>query len=366
MSKTALDTNLLGLTGPLAIGLSPSNNWWVNMMPIELGRAGNGVFGATNDNEINVGANVINTGSGAYKYGTGDSASLYRQVSGQHVWYYAPFGTAGATISLKEAMRTDVNGSVGIGTIPKGVYTDFSFLEVGGTTWMASNFNGNSYQGKNWYYTGGVYKYKAVSPATLYVQDSSGHGWNVAPSGAADAAITWTLAARIDFSGNLLIGKGAATSGGGDLQISKGISFPSAAVSLSDPNTLDAYEEGTFTPIIGGATTAGAGTYSTQVGRYTRIGNRVFITGTLAWSAHSGTGNMYIGGMPYVPNNAAQNRPVLSVIADGLTYTGTSLGCYFAAGFALAYLYNQSSNTALVGVTMDSSGYIAFSGHYDI
>lgn len=175
-------------------------------------------------------------------------------------------------------------------------------------------------------------------------------------------------AGRFDFYGNLLVGRTSRIANGGDVQVSKGISFPATAVALSDPNTLDAYEEGTFTPVINGNTTVGTGTYATngQVGRYTRVGNRVFISGTVAWTAHTGTGTMVLGGLPFVSNGTANNRPALTLIADGLTYTGTSVVCLLSVGSGTASFYNQSSNAALVALPIDSTGYVGFAGHYEI
>ena len=102
-------------SGNLGLGVTPSGSWWASMKSIGVGRLGNGVFGGTGDDEINIGANVINTGSGTYIYGATDTASLYRQVAAQHVWYYAGSGTAGASLSLNEAMRINSSGNVGIG-----------------------------------------------------------------------------------------------------------------------------------------------------------------------------------------------------------------------------------------------------------
>lgn len=62
------------------------------------------------------------------------------------------------------------------------------------------------------------------------------------------------------------------------------------------------YVEGRWTPTFVGSSTAGVFTYSTQTGRYTRIGNLCTIRATIAISA-IGTppvGNMQINGLPFV------------------------------------------------------------------
>lgn len=79
----------------------------------------------------------------------------------------------------------------------------------------------------------------------------------------------------------------------------EGIGFPATAVASADANTLDDYEEGTFTPTAIGTTTAGTGTYVTQTGRYTKIGDVVTIRIRVGWSAHTGTGNLRISGLPF-------------------------------------------------------------------
>lgn len=61
-------------------------------------------------------------------------------------------------------------------------------------------------------------------------------------------------------------------------------------------------EQSTFTPRIDGTGTAGTGTYTTQVGYYTRIGNTVFIDIELVWTAHTGSGNMTVEGLPVTSN----------------------------------------------------------------
>lgn len=65
-----------------------------------------------------------------------------------------------------------------------------------------------------------------------------------------------------------------------------------------DTQTLDAYKENTFTPTIQGGTTAGVGTYTSQVGTFTIIGRCLFFNVEIVWSAHTGTGLVQLAGLP--------------------------------------------------------------------
>lgn len=80
------------------------------------------------------------------------------------------------------------------------------------------------------------------------------------------------------------------------------IKFP-AAVSLSaDANTLDDYEEGTWTPTFTAATTNPTVTYNTAntFGRYVKIGRTVVIQGRILLTATSGgSGALAISGLPF-------------------------------------------------------------------
>jgi hypothetical protein len=78
----------------------------------------------------------------------------------------------------------------------------------------------------------------------------------------------------LDASGRLLVGPTSANASGGILQLSSGITFPATQVASSDVNTLDDYEEGSWTPTI----TAGSGTPTTtsiNTAKYTKIGRLV-------------------------------------------------------------------------------------------
>jgi hypothetical protein len=78
-----------------------------------------------------------------------------------------------------------------------------------------------------------------------------------------------------------------------------GITFPATKNPSSNANTLDDYEEGSFTPSIIGSTSAGTASYSNRDGRYTKIGRFVHVVITLVWTGHTGTGNMLVSGLPF-------------------------------------------------------------------
>jgi hypothetical protein len=102
-----------------------------------------------------------------------------------------------------------------------------------------------------------------------------------------------------------------------------GITFPATQSASSDANTLDDYEEGTWTPTIGASSTNPSGlSYSTQFGKYTRIGNVVYVALRISFSFTNGTGSgaLEIRGLPFTSANHAQ--PKSSPQQDNITFTG--------------------------------------------
>jgi hypothetical protein len=90
------------------------------------------------------------------------------------------------------------------------------------------------------------------------------------------------------------IGTNTFNTNGGVLQVSNGISFPATQSACADVNTLDDYEEGTWTPSLGGNTT-----YNGQTGTYTKVGRMVVARGNVN-VATIGTGSTrIISGLPF-------------------------------------------------------------------
>jgi len=119
-----------------------------------------------------------------------------------------------------ERMRLDSAGNLGLGVTPSagwnssnraiqllGGYGSISANNSQGTCDVAYNcYNSTTQAVLGWKYT------NSSAAATLYQQLNGIHAWHIAPSGTADAAISFTQAMTLDASGNLLVG---TTSAGG-------------------------------------------------------------------------------------------------------------------------------------------------------
>jgi hypothetical protein len=84
-----------------------------------------------------------------------------------------------------------------------------------------------------------------------------------------------------------------------------GITFPATQSASSNANTLDDYEEGTWTGSIAGSTTAGTFTSLTNACSYTKIGRQVTVQYYVQWESGTGTGNLILTGLPFTSRNEA-------------------------------------------------------------
>lgn len=156
-------------------------------------------------------------------------------------------------------------------------------------------------------------------------------------------------------TGNLIVASG------------QGIDF-SATPGTGTSELLDDYEEGTFTPTVLGSSSAGTANYTVQVGRYTKVGNRVFISGRIVYNTLTGTGNMLVGGLPFTVANVSNNYAAVSLgDINGLTLT--ALNTPFAntvinaAQFELTQTPTGGGSSTAVPV--DASASFMFAGHYE-
>lgn len=104
-----------------------------------------------------------------------------------------------------------------------------------------------------------------------------------------------------------------------------GIQFPATQVPSANANTLDDYEEGTWTPVLTFATPGDlARTYTTQLGIYTKVGRQViaeFEIVTATFTHTTAAGNLQITGLPFT-KGAGQPASVDSITFGGITAAG--------------------------------------------
>jgi hypothetical protein len=149
-----------------------------------------------------------------------------------------------------------------------------------------------------------------------------------------------------------------------------GLGSPAGLIvpNVGDPNLkcLDWYQEGTFTPTFEGTTTPGVGTYSVQVGRYTRIGNVVRFAINLISTAHTGTGDLIVKGLPFVSASSPSGRTNVLLNSTLLTYgAGIPFG-YIDDSSSTIILYLQASNAAITSIAMDVTAGVFIQGTYQV
>jgi hypothetical protein len=152
------------------------------------------------------------------------------------------------------------------------------------------------------------------------------------------------------------------TSTTGAALILNGVQFPATQSASADANTLDDYEEGTWTPVFTAATPGDLSvTYSFQNGKYTKVGNLVtvkcfiFLT---AFTFTTASGDLRITGLPFVASsdvNDAQGAIALRSFTRA-NYTNYTAAVFRGASYANVSLSGSGQDTATLAITNYTSG----------
>tara|TARA_R110000868_G_scaffold203682_2_gene451589 strand:- start:85 stop:1023 length:939 start_codon:yes stop_codon:yes gene_type:complete len=235
--------------------------------------------------------------------------------------------TAGRAVSMS-TLNTTSGAVIGNTFVPSTTTVNYTSAEFG---YSGSGIIGAT-NGTDWFITANTAQqtgWKAVRTATATRVEiwNDGVDFTFAPSVIAGSAQTFTTKFTVEPTGvtvtgvNLVIG----TSG-------KGIDFSATSHPAGmTSELLSDYEEGTWTPVIRGASTAG--TYEQTVTRalYTKIGRQVTLQCYITLASvvtGGGTGYLQITGAPFTafsPNQFATNI-LLTDMAKSLTtlYVGVS------------------------------------------
>ena len=244
-----------------------------------------------------------NTGEAAIRFqnttsGTTTSDGLYVGLSGSDGYLYnyesanLIFGTSSA-----ERMRIDSSGNVGINyATPQG-----KFEVNSGTTPNIAHFL-IGYGGSNNYMDANANIFRTGN----YVETMRNNAYGLGLGGA------------IPTSGT-------------------GISFPATQSASSDANTLDDYEEGTFTP------TVSLGTLTNSKGYYRKIGSQLTVWGVIGgFSDRTTVSSIVLNNLPFASKGSTD---VCSGAVFGRYISVlTSLSSYVDANVTNMYFYNVSTS----------------------
>jgi hypothetical protein len=273
----------------------------------------NGTLGATTPSTVvatSINASVAITGAQGSTYGfIVPNSGAIRSGSNGKLQISADTGNAYADSNISfdidgNVLATiDASGNVGIGVTPSAWYSTAKAIEIGA---LGNSVYGNGgasiHLTSNAYYSAvSTWKYGITGSAAGRYELTDGISmWFTAPSGTAGNAITFTQAMTLNASGGLqtlnTIGVGNATPSASGA----GITFPATQSASTDANTLDDYEEGTWTPAVTFSGGNGDLAYATRVGTYTKIGRCVSFTLHLVFGETTAAGYIeYIGGLPF-------------------------------------------------------------------
>ena len=153
-------------------------------------------------------------------------------------------------------------GAVGIGVTPEAWNTAMDFVQVGtaASFWGSTNTSVSSMNANSFYNAAGNYIYINANYASQYLQVDGKHIFYTAPSGSADATISFSEALTIDASGNLII----ANTGGTLYTTTAGISNFRAGKNAGNSIVSGSY----YNVLVGdeAGTAITGGDYNTAVG----------------------------------------------------------------------------------------------------
>ena len=244
---------------------------------------------------------------------------------------------AGAPTFAAVALATDVSGDLPFANLTQG-----SALSVLGVT-------GNA--------TADVASIAAGSDAQVLRRSGTALAFGALDLAAA-AAITGDLPdANLSANVPLLNAANTFTAAGNNfdeiLAVDKGLQFPAVQVADAGANVLDDYEEGTWTPVIGGSGGTSGQSYTHQVGAYVKIGKKVHCQFSALLSAKGTiTNDVQIQGLPFTTENTANQYSAGSIDWYTLNTAMVSmLGEIVINGTAVAVKGMTAAATSVTNIT---------------
>jgi len=159
---------------------------------------------------------------------------------------------------------------------------------------------------------------------------------------------------NIGSTASLTLGNVVATTANisGLITASGGIKFPATQVASADVNTLDDYEEGTWTPSFTGSTTNPTVSYNVQTGKYTKIGRLVTVSFVCIASGtpSGGSGDILVSGLPFgVSTTSSQAHGFIGIMNNiGVNMSTNQIGllCQIDGGTSMQVIATSGTSTS--------------------
>ena len=120
---------------------------------------------------------------------------------------------------------------------------------------------------------------------------------------------------------------------------------------------------GTFTPVLSGASAAGTATYSVQAGTWRQFGNRCEFTVQIAWTGHTGSGDMVISGLPVAAGANFATETFLA-LPDTMAFTGPLIRGFISSATPYLKVAQISTAGVVANLAVAAAGGLTISGSY--
>jgi hypothetical protein len=266
------------------------------------------------------------------------------------------YNNAGALAGSANLVFDGAN--LGVGASLPTIYSVAKVIQLGAGTILEGRTGGASIStlSSNQYInTSSARTYITSDYASYYAQLNGQHQFYTAPSGTAGNTATFTQVLLLNKDQTVAL-QGASLSNG------TGISFPATASASSDANTLDDYEEGTWTPQLTGSTGGPYTMSGSNGGKYTRVGRIVTVEAVLQWSGGGPfTGNLQVNGLPFANGGTTRSTGAFGYsngtsIIPNSTYTWMTVSIDVNASAVLILQNGTSGNSG--APTVASSGVV--------
>lgn len=171
-------------------------------------------------------------------------------------------------------------------------------------------------------------------------------GWNNASSGSSRTQAS--IYVESGSAGSICSISATNTLLSGVLVIAGQLSFPATQNPSSNVNTLDDYEEGTWTPILVSDGGAGVPTYSNQTGNYIKIGQAIHCWGRIVITSKNSlpAGNLLIGGLPFTVNGTYNHYSGMFPYWQGTANFYATVTAYVALSTTTAVLQHTTGTVS--------------------